>query len=310
MSESTIAPSPMQTPEQSGTDFPVAEGPGAALSSEIPGEAVPVSVLEDEGAEPVAAENGDGTLGQIGGHESEVSIADSSVEVPLSSYTGDLEIARQAIEAALLSATEPLTSQALRRLFDPDIGNDLMNRLLSDLQAAWQGRSAELMRLATGWRFQTRSDLQPYLDRLKETRAPRYSRAVLETLAVIVYRQPVTRGDVEDIRGVAVSSQIIKLLEARGWIDVIGHRDTPGRPALYATTKTFLDELGLRSLTELPPIAEIEGVLDLADTAEAASSTPAERSESPLQPRGEREQTEPEQSPDGTPSSEGGAEPA
>ncbi|MBS1210757.1 MAG: putative transcriptional regulator, helix-turn-helix type [Proteobacteria bacterium] len=191
----------------------------------------------------------------------------------------DVVLAKQVIEAALLSATEPLTVVTLRRLFEPDIGAELMNRLLADLQADWVGRSAELRRLAGGWRFHTREALQPYLDRLKETRAPRYSRAVLETLAIIVYRQPVTRGDIEEIRGVTVSSQIVKLLETRGWIDTIGHRDTPGRPALYATTKQFLDDLGLRSLTELPPLAELEGVLDLVDTAQAASSTPAEQSE-------------------------------
>lgn len=189
----------------------------------------------------------------------------------------DVKLAKQVIEAALLSTTEPLSAAVLRRLFEPDIGAELMGRLLVDLQSDWQGRSAELLRLATGWRFQTREALQPYLDRLKETRAPRYSRAVLETLAIIVYRQPVTRGDIEDIRGVTVSSQIVKLLETRGWIDTIGHRDTPGRPALYATTKKFLDDLGLRSLTELPPLAELEGVLDLVDTAQAASSTPAEQ---------------------------------
>ena len=201
--------------------------------------------------------------------------ADASGELAFGGI--DVKLAKQVIEAALLSTTEPLSAAVLRRLFEPDIGAELMGRLLVDLQADWQGRSAELLRLATGWRFQTREALQPYLDRLKETRAPRYSRAVLETLAIIVYRQPVTRGDIEDIRGVTVSSQIVKLLETRGWIDTIGHRDTPGRPALYATTKKFLDDLGLRSLTELPPLAELEGVLDLVDTAQAASSTPAEQ---------------------------------
>ncbi len=184
----------------------------------------------------------------------------------------DVEFALQVLEAALLSAQDAMPVNTLRRLFEPDIGSAMLGRLLNDLQARWQGRSVELVRLAGGWRFQTRAGLQPWLDRLKEVRAPRYSRAVLETLAIIVYRQPVTRGDIEDIRGVTVSSQIMKLLETRGWIDTIGHRDTPGRPALYATTKKFLDDLGLRSLTELPPLSELEGVLDLVDTAEAASS--------------------------------------
>ncbi len=184
----------------------------------------------------------------------------------------DVEFALQVLEAALLSAQDAMPVNTLRRLFEPDLGGAMLGRLLNDLQARWQGRSVELVRLAGGWRFQTRAGLQPWLDRLKEVRAPRYSRAVLETLAIIVYRQPVTRGDIEDIRGVTVSSQIMKLLETRGWIDTIGHRDTPGRPALYATTKKFLDDLGLRSLTELPPLSELEGVLDLVDTAEAASS--------------------------------------
>jgi len=183
----------------------------------------------------------------------------------------DIPFAKQVLEAALLSATEPLAPAVLRRLFEPDVGAETLNRLLTDLQRDWDGRSAELVRLSSGWRFQTRADLQHYLDRLKETRSSRYSRAVMETLAIIVYRQPVTRGDIEEIRGVAVSSQIIKVLEMRGWIDTVGHRETPGRPALYATTKKFLDDLGLRSLTELPPLAEVEGVFDLVDTAEAAS---------------------------------------
>ncbi|MFT3736824.1 MAG: SMC-Scp complex subunit ScpB [Rhodocyclaceae bacterium] len=188
--------------------------------------------------------------------------------------TADVALALQVLEAALLSADEPLSNTDLRRLFEPDIGADLIGRLLAELQQNWQGRSVELKRLASGWRFQTREALQPYLERLRQTRAPRYSRAVLETLAIIVYRQPVTRGDIEEIRGVAVSANIIKLLETRGWIDTIGHRDTPGRPALYATTRKFLDDLGLRSLTELPPLSslsDIEGVLDLVEPAEHAS---------------------------------------
>jgi segregation and condensation protein B len=191
----------------------------------------------------------------------------------------DLALARQALEAALLSASEPLSTSELRRLFEPDLGAELVGRLLDDIQRDWQGRPVELKRLASGWRFHTREVLQPYLERLKQTRPPRYSRAVLETLAIIVYRQPVTRGDIEEIRGVAVSANIIKLLETRGWIDSIGHRDTPGRPALYATTRQFLDDLGLRSLTELPPLSslsDIEGVLDLVEPAEHAPSGASE----------------------------------
>ncbi|MDB5799083.1 MAG: scpB [Rhodocyclales bacterium] len=196
----------------------------------------------------------------------------------LSAADIDVAHARQVLEAALLSATEPMQSTELRRMFEPDLGAELVGRLLADIQQEWQGKAVELMRLASGWRFQTRAVLQPYLDRLRQTRAPRYSRAVLETLAIIVYRQPVTRGDIEEIRGVAVSANIINLLETRGWIDTIGHRDTPGRPALFATTRKFLDDLGLRSLTELPPLSslsDIEGVLDLVDTAESASPSDA-----------------------------------
>jgi len=129
----------------------------------------------------------------------------------------------------------------------------------------------ELVELASGWRFQTKPEMQSFVERLQPEKPPRYSRAVLETLAIVAYRQPVTRGDIEDVRGVAVSPQIIQTLEARGWIDVIGHRETPGRPALYATTKTFLDDLGLRALSELPPLEEIAQTLAL----EPASAPPS-----------------------------------
>ncbi len=175
------------------------------------------------------------------------------------------------IEAALLAATAPLPVSELRKLFDEDPGPDLVRRLLDALRAEWAaaGRGAELVQLASGWRFQTRPEYQLYLDRLKEEKPPRYSRAVMETLAIIAYRQPVTRGDIEDIRGVAVSPNILKALESRGWVDVVGHRDTPGRPALFATTRRFLDEMGLRSLTELPALTEIEKIMDLVDASQA-----------------------------------------
>jgi segregation and condensation protein B len=188
----------------------------------------------------------------------------------------DVVLVREVLEAALLSAADPLSTNELRKMFMPDLGGELINRLLTDVQQTWQSRPVQLVRLASGWRFRTRPELQIYLDRLKETRAPRYSRAVMETLAIVVYRQPVTRGDIEEIRGVAVSSQIIKLLEGRGWIDTVGYRDTPGRPALYATTKKFLDDLGLRSLTELPPLTEVEGVIDLVDIAQNTETSPDE----------------------------------
>jgi len=171
--------------------------------------------------------------------------------------------AKRLIEAALLSSQEPLALTDLKRLFDEDIGADTLRRLLDELREDWSGKAVELVSLASGWRFQTRPDFRPYADRLNPEKKPRYSRAVMETLAIIAYRQPVTRGDVEDIRGVAVSAPIIQTLESRGWIDVVGHRDTPGRPALYATTRSFLDDLGLRSLQELPPLEEIARTLQL-----------------------------------------------
>lgn len=166
------------------------------------------------------------------------------------------------LETALLAATEPLGLDELKRLFDDAFDEDTLRALLADLRADWTKRGIELTQLASGWRFQTRPEFQPYLDRLKNERPPKYSRAVMETLAIIAYRQPVTRGDIEDIRGVAVSANILKTLESRGWIDAVGHRDAPGRPALYATTKVFLDDLGLRSLAELPPLAEIERIME------------------------------------------------
>jgi segregation and condensation protein B len=149
------------------------------------------------------------------------------------------------------------------------------------LRRDWANRGAELVQLASGWRFQTRPEYQSHLDRLKNDKPPKYSRAVMETLAIIAYRQPVTRGDIEDIRGVAVSPNILKTLEGRGWIDAVGHRDAPGRPALYATTRRFLDDLGLRSLTELPPLTEIERVMDLGQTAIAEASPVQTRAEEP-----------------------------
>lgn len=201
--------------------------------------------------------------------------------------------AKRVMEGALLATSEPLSLGALRRLFDEDIGADTLRRLLQELREEWSGRAVELVHLASGWRFQTRAEFQTYVERLQPEKPPRYSRAVMETLAIVAYRQPVTRGDVEDIRGVAVSPQVIKTLEARGWIDVVGYRETPGRPALYATTKTFLDDLGLRSLEALPPLGEIAQTLQyesestivedrvpkgLAESA-AANESPAEPDE-------------------------------
>src|ERR687896_1771338 len=186
--------------------------------------------------------------------------------------------AKKILEAALLASQEPLSLAELKRLFDNEISADTLKNLLEELRADWSGRAVELVSLASGWRFQTTLEFQPYLERMSPEKPPRYSRAVMETLAIIAYRQPVTRGDIEDVRGVGVSTQIIQALETRGWIDVVGHRETPGRPALYATTTKFLDDLGLRSLEELPPLEEIAKTLQLeiVPTAEAAVREPQE----------------------------------
>jgi segregation and condensation protein B len=184
--------------------------------------------------------------------------------------------AKRIIEAALLSSQEPLSLVDLKRLFEDEIGPDTLRRLLDELREDWSARAVELANTASGWRFQTRPEFQPFVERLNPDKRPRYSRAVMETLAIIAYRQPVTRGDVEDIRGVAVSAQIIQTLESRGWIDVVGHRDTPGRPALFATTRSFLDDLGLLSLQELPPLEEIARTLQLEPaTSQPAANEPA-----------------------------------
>lgn len=165
--------------------------------------------------------------------------------------------AKNVLEAALLATQRPLPITDLRRLFDDEIGADTLRRILEELRETWKDRGVELVALASGWRFQTRPQMQAYLDRLHSEKPPKYSRAVMETLAIIAYRQPVTRGDIEDIRGVVVTPNVIRALEDRGWIDVVGHRETPGRPALYGTTKAFLDDLRLVSLQELPPLEEI-----------------------------------------------------
>ena len=164
---------------------------------------------------------------------------------------------KRILETVLLASAAPMSLAELKRVFDTELSNDFLRRALEELRADWQGRGVELAFVADGWRFQTRAEYQHYLDRLNPEKPPRYSRATLETLAIIAYRQPVTRGDVEEIRGVAVNSQIVKTLEERGWIEVVGHKDVPGRPALFATTRQFLSDLGLRALSELPPLPEL-----------------------------------------------------
>ena len=197
--------------------------------------------------------------------------------------------AKRVLETALICANQPLPMRAMRSLFDDQIGTDTLRSMLDELVRDWNGRGVELVSIASGWRFQSRPELREFLDRLHPEKPPKYSRAVLETLAIIAYRQPVTRGDIEDIRGVMVGSQIIKQLEDRGWIEAIGHRDAPGRPSLFATTRQFLDDLGLASLDQLPALeggqaptdaladlqpsllGEVQGSLELAPTLDDGS---------------------------------------
>jgi segregation and condensation protein B len=160
--------------------------------------------------------------------------------------------AKRVLETALICSHQPLPVRELRVLFQDALGADTVKTLLEDLQQDWAQRGVELVEVATGWRFQSRPQMREYLDRLNPEKPPKYSRAAMETLAIIAYRQPVTRGDMEDIRGVTINSLVLKQLEDRGWVEVIGHRETVGRPSLYATTRQFLDDLGLASLDQLP----------------------------------------------------------
>jgi len=191
----------------------------------------------------------------------------------------DVQQAKRILEAALLTSGEPLSLADLKKLFDEDLSADTLRKLLADLANDWQGRGVELVSVASGWRFCARPEYQRFLERLNPEKPPRYSRAVMETLAIIAYRQPVTRGDIEEIRGVVVSTNIIKALQARGWIDIVGQREVPGRPELLATTQQFLDDLNLRSLEELPSLDDlgqlVETVAPGAQVAHEAGQAPA-----------------------------------
>ena len=185
--------------------------------------------------------------------------------------------AKRVLESALLCTREPLSMADLKRLYTGDdgldaAGADAIRQMLLQLREDWQGKGIELVTLASGWRFQSKPEMKVYLERLHPEKPARYSRATMETLAIIAYRQPVTRGDIEEIRGVTVNSQTIKMLEERGWIEAIGHRDVPGRPALLATTRHFLDDLGLSSLEQLPPLQAVSNP-DFAGQAAAAIAT-------------------------------------
>ena len=179
--------------------------------------------------------------------------------------------AKRVLETALICAQQPVPLRELRVLFNDALGSDTLKLLLQELQLEWTQRGVELVQVATGWRFQSRPEMREYLDRLHPEKPPRYSRATMETLAIIAYRQPVTRGDIEDIRGVTVNSLIVKQLEDRGWVEVIGHRETVGRPALFATTRQFLDDMGLQSLDQLPVLDDPSGNANVLEAMAVAA---------------------------------------
>jgi segregation and condensation protein B len=182
--------------------------------------------------------------------------------------------AKRVLETALICAQQPLPLREMGVLFNGVLTADSLKLVLEDLQNDWSGRGVELVHVATGWRFQSRPQMREYLDRLHPEKPPRYSRATLETLAIIAYRQPVTRGDMEDIRGVTINSLLLKQLEDRGWVEVIGHRETVGRPALFATTKQFLDDLGVESLDQLPAMDSSSGQGSMIEQIEFGISEP------------------------------------
>jgi segregation and condensation protein B len=207
--------------------------------------------------------------------------------------------AKRVLETALICTQQPLTVRELRVLFNDELGADTLKELLGELQNDWAARGAELVCVSSGWRFQSRPEMREYLDRLHPEKPPKYSRAVLETLAIIAYRQPVTRGDMEDIRGVTITSQILKQLEDRGWVEVIGHREAVGRPALYATTRQFLDDLGLASLDQLP---ELQSPMQQG-AFEALTQSAMPQSELAIEPgeHAEPQSAAPAESPDSAP---------
>lgn len=182
--------------------------------------------------------------------------------------------AQRILETALICSPSPLTLRELRTLFADAVTTDTLKQLLQNLQSEWSQRGVELIAVASGWRFQSRPEMREYLDRLHPEKPPRYTRAALETLAIIAYRQPATRGDMEDIRGVTINTQVIKQLEDRGWVEVIGHRETAGRPALYATTRQFLDDLGLQSLNQLPLPGDMGSAATLGAGSDMADDQP------------------------------------
>ena len=201
--------------------------------------------------------------------------------------------AKRVLETALLCSAQPLSLREMRVLFDDALGADTLRMMLGELQLDWAQRGLELVAVASGWRFQSRPEMREHLDRLHPEKPPKYTRAALETLAIIAYRQPVTRGDMEDIRGVTINSQILKQLEDRGWVEVIGHRETVGRPGLYATTRQFLDDMGLASLDQLPLLGSVD--------SQASALANLVQEEGPVQPTLSLEEALEPLAPDDTP---------
>lgn len=241
---------PQSEPQAEQTGEPVAQSLNEP-QGEPAGEAVAQAATEPH-AEPAAELQNE--------PEGEPQQAEIAVSV-------DLALFRKVLEAALLTADEPLSMAEMKKLNEEPLDAKFIEERLSEIAQRYAESGVELVQVASGWRFRARPEMQGYLDRLNPQKPPRYSRAVMEALAIIAYRQPVTRGDIEEIRGVAVSSQILKTLESRGWIDTVGTRDVPGKPALYATTQQFLDDLNVRSLRDLPPLEEISGLLDTGEPA-------------------------------------------
>ncbi len=237
----------------------------ADVAAETVTEAVADATSEIATAEPTSTD-------LVSGEPENEAGAEEGTDVASGENTIDVTHAKRALEAVLLAASEPMPLIELRKIFDGEFSVDTLRNLLEEVRAEWSERSVELVVVASGYRFRVKPEYQGFLNKLSNDKPPRYSRAVLETLAIISYRQPVTRADIEDIRGVAVSPHILKTLEDRGWIDEVGHKDAPGRPALFATTKHFLDDLNLRSLEELPPLHELQATLDMSQAGSALSA--------------------------------------
>ena len=238
----------------------------------LPQSEVPLPVLIDDSVparaeilDPVCPEPLEGSLQSSGESNGVPPAGDASTGSGRTESVGEAintQQLKRILETALLTSAEPLSLAELKKLSDATLDNHQLEALLEELIQDWQGRGVELCRVASGWRFRAKPEMQQYLDQLNPQKPPRYSRAVLETLAIVAYHQPVTRGDIEEIRGVAVSSQILKTLETRGWVEVVGTRDAPGKPELFATTKQMLDDLNLRALQELPSLQEIGALLE------------------------------------------------